>query len=171
MRLPRKISKSRFIYGITESIVVKNPINTGSAELERENAIYDTLEQHAPCPYVMQSFYRTPGASFLPFMSGGSLDTRLARNQVREKGQVVRVLGVEDRRLVERWAAELCAAVAWLEALGLVHADLRPPNVLLDGRDHLKLADFDCAARVGERSRGNAPPWARLYPDPLATSR
>ena len=42
------------------------------------------------------------------------------------------VLRVEDRRLVERWAAELSAAVAWLESLGLVHADLRPPNILFD---------------------------------------
>lgn len=97
----------------------------------------------------------------------GSLDTRLQRNQRREKFKVLQVLRTEDRRLIERWAAELCAAVAWIESLGLVHGDLRPPNILFDDGDHLKLTDFDCAARIGDESDGNAPPWARLYPDPI----
>ena len=171
--LPRKILKARFlslgaiswVYRITEDIVIKYPRNVDSDELERENAIYDILEQHAPCPYVMQSFYRMAKASFLPFMPS-CLDTRLRRNQICEKHKVLQVLRVEDRRLVERWAAELSAANAWLESLGLVHADLRPPNILFDERDHLKLTDFDCVERIGTASQGNAPPWARLYPDP-----
>jgi atypical protein kinase C zeta type len=174
VRLPRKVSKSQFlslgaiswVYRINESIVVKYSRDVGSGEIERENAIYDIFEQHTPCPYVMQSFYRTPNANFLPFMLG-SLDTRLQRNQRREKHKVLQVLQIEGRQLIERWAAELCAAVAWIESLGLVHGDLRPPNILLDEQDHLKLTDFDCVARIGEASHGNAPPWARLYPDPL----
>jgi atypical protein kinase C zeta type len=96
-----------------------------------------------------------------------SLDTRLRRNQILDKLTVLEVLRVEDGRLVERWAAELCAAVAWLESLGFAHTDLRPPNTLFDERDHLKLTDFDCVARIGERSHGNAPPWALLYNDPV----
>ncbi|KAK3332120.1 kinase-like domain-containing protein [Cercophora scortea] len=174
VRLPRQVSKSRFlsmgaiswVYRITENIVVKYPRDIDAGEIERENAIYDIFEQHTPCPYVMQSFYRTANANFLPFMLP-SLDTRLQRNQRREKFKVLQVLRIEDRHLVERWAAELCAAVAWIDSLGLVHGDLRPPNILFDERDHLKLTDFDCVARIGEPSYGNAPPWARLYPDPL----
>lgn len=174
VRLPRRVSKSQFlsmgaiswVYRITESIVVKYPRDVGAGEIERENAIYDIFEQHTPCPYVIQSFYRTANANFLPFMLA-SLDTRLQRNQRREKHKVLQVLRVEDRYLIERWAAELCAAVAWIESLGLVHGDLRPPNILFDERDHLKLTDFDCVARIGDASHGNAPPWARLYPDPL----
>lgn len=173
VHLPRKVSKSQFlsigaiswVYRITENIVLKYPRDIASAELERENAIYDILERHASCPYIMQSFYRTAKANFLPFMLA-SLETRLHRNQRCEKYKVLQVLRVEDRRLVECWAAELCAADAWLESLGLVHGDLRPANILFDERDHLKLTDFDCAARIGDASYGSAPPWARLYPDP-----
>ncbi|KAL2167539.1 hypothetical protein VTG60DRAFT_1125 [Thermothelomyces hinnuleus] len=164
VRLPRKVSKSRFlsmgaiswVYRITESIVVKYSRDIGAGEIERENAIYDIFEQYAPCPYVIQSFYRTANANFLPFMLA-SLDTRLKRNQRREKHKVFQVLRIEERHLIERWAAELCASRR------------------LD-RDHLKLTDFDYVARIGDASSGNAPPWARLYPDPLtgkgrATSR
>jgi serine/threonine protein kinase len=53
---------------------------------------------------------------------------------------------------------ELTSAVAWLETLGLVHGNLRPPNILLDNKDHLKLADFDCVDKIRSASKGNAPP-------------
>ncbi|KAH8907500.1 hypothetical protein BR93DRAFT_944580 [Coniochaeta sp. PMI_546] len=163
VRLPRKISKSQFLSMGAISWYARD---VGGGEIERESAVYDTMEQHAPCPYVMQSFYRTANANFLPSMLG-SLDNRLEANQRREKHEVLQVLRIEDRHLIERWAAELSAAVAWPESLGLVHGDLRPPNILFDERHHLKLTDFDCVARVGETSYGNAPPWARLYTDPL----
>lgn len=48
-----------------------------------------------------------------------NLDTRLQRNQRREMHRVLQVLRTKDRHLVERWAAEFCAAVAWIESLGL----------------------------------------------------
>jgi atypical protein kinase C zeta type len=38
--------------------------------------------------------------------------------------------------------------------------------MLLDEHKRLKLTDFDCVEPTGERSYGNAPPWARLYPEP-----
>lgn len=55
--------------------------------------------------------------------------------------------------------------MVWLEGLGYVHGDLRSNNLLLDGYDHLKLADVDSVEKVGEPSGGNAPPWARLLGD------
>jgi atypical protein kinase C zeta type len=155
-----------WVYRVADGIVLKYPRDVNGKVFGKENAIYHIFKQHPPCPYVMQSFYRTPIANFLPAMVE-SLDTRLRRNQILDKLTVLEVLRVEDRRLVERWAAELCAAVAWLESLGFAHIDLRPPNILFDERDHLKLTDFDCVARIGERPHGNAPPWARLYNDPV----
>ncbi|KAK4119031.1 hypothetical protein N657DRAFT_659236 [Parathielavia appendiculata] len=113
----------------------------------KESAVYNLLEQYPSSPY--------------------SLDACLRRNQLLHEITVLKVLRVEDRRLVERWAAELCAAVAWVESLGLAHTDLRPPNLLLNERNHLKLTDIDCVARIRESLSGNPPRWARLYNDPV----
>lgn len=118
----------------------------------REHAIYDILETSTPCPYVIQSFLRTPEANFRPHLSGGTLDGRLRRSQNREVNTVTTVLRTEDRRLAERWTAELSAAVAWLESLDLAHGDLRPTNVLVDADDHLKLTDFGSAKPIGSVS-------------------
>ena len=173
IKLPPKISKTRFlslgatgwVYQITDQIVLKYAKDTNSNKLERENAIYNVFETQSPCPYVMQSFLRNSEANFLPYLPGGTLENRLQHNQRRENGTVIEVLKIEDRRLIERWTAELCAAVTWLESLDLVHGDLRPANILIDAEDHFKLTDFDCTERIGTMSYGNAPPWTRLQPE------
>jgi serine/threonine protein kinase len=73
--------------------------------------------------------------------AGGSLATRLARRGPLSPGQVVTLgLGV---------AGALRAA----HERGIVHGDVHPGNVLLDGRGHVLLADFGLAA---SRSRGGA---------------
>lgn len=63
---------------------------------------------------------------------------------------------------ITQWAVELSNAAAWLESLGLAHNDIRPPNLLLDGEKHLKLAAFDSVSKIGEEAEGSAPPWARV---------
>lgn len=57
---------------------------------------------------------------------------------------------------------ELCAGAAWIEALGYVHGDIRPPNLLLDRGEYLRLADFDCVAPIGTPSETSTTPWVRL---------
>ncbi len=162
-----------FVYRLTDDIVIKYARNPESSEIQRENAIYDMLDRHAPSPYLLQSFLRTPIANFLPYMPGGNLDQLLRSNQILEivpdgQRRPPKVLGVrklEPRRLVERWTAELAAADAWLESLGYAHADLRPTNILLNGlhsEAHLKLADFDCAELYGQPCGGGGAPWVRL---------
>ena len=58
--------------------------------------------------------------------------------------------------------AELTDAIAWLESLGYVHGDIRPPNLLLDGNDHLKIIDFDNTVAIGSIFDGCQPPYARV---------
>ena len=62
-------------------------------------------------------------------------------------------------------------AIACLEYLGFAHGDLRPPNLLLDGEDHLKVSDFDSIATIGAAFEGIKPPYARVSGDEGAENR
>jgi serine/threonine protein kinase len=136
-----------------------------SDAFQAEINIYDILKRQEPSPYILQSILRLPDLNFLVLTRGGSLEARVKANQLRDQSGVITVLRREPLDKVGLWAMEMTGASAWLETLGLVHGDLRPPNLLLDDKDHLKLADFDCVARIGSASKGNAPPWARLRGD------
>jgi predicted Ser/Thr protein kinase len=52
----------------------------------------------------------------------------------------------EDRAV--RMARELCAGLAAAHDQGILHRDLKPANVLVDGRGHVKLADFGLASVI-----------------------
>ncbi|KAL8800000.1 MAG: hypothetical protein Q9182_005481 [Xanthomendoza sp. 2 TL-2023] len=94
----------------------------------------------------------------------GTLDERIRAQQTRDPvhNLVTKVNSKQPAYLIWRWIAELTEAIAWLEYLGLAHGDLRPGNLLLDGGNHLKVSDFDCATAYGEASDGLPPPYARV---------
>lgn len=143
------------VFKINERIALKhcrNDVESGS--FEKENSFYDVLESHEPCPHILQSFLRTPVANFMALMPD-SLHFRY----FSENPNAVAVIPEPTAR---RWAAQLCAAAAWLETLTYAHNDIRTPNMLIDSGDNLKLSDFDSALPVGQPFPGAAPPWARL---------
>lgn len=150
-----------WVYRINKRIVLKYPKDTDDTAFNREAEVFHLLEKHDIYPDIVQSFLCVPKGIFLAYLSGGSLDQRLRTNR-RYTGNGTEVFRIEPTPLVERWTMELCSAVSWLESLGRVHGDIRPPNLLLDAEDHLKLADFDSVASIGEPYAGAAPPWARL---------
>lgn len=143
---------------------MKYPAQADSEGFKKEIAFFDILEKHEPCPDIIQSFLRVPEGNFLAFMSCGSLQQRLQGHQRRtdDGGRVLEVTETEPEGLARQWLMEICSAASWLEYLGHVHGDIRPPNLLLDGQEHLKLADFDCVAPIGTPSEGAGPPWARV---------
>ncbi len=161
-----------WVFQIDDSIALKYAREKQLDAFEHESDTYNILERHEPCPYILQSLLRRPGVNFLAFMHGGSLETLIRDNQVRDNsGKLLGVARKEPLHKVGLWIMELTSAAAWLESLGLVHGDLRPANLLLDCNDHLKLADFDCADKIGTRSPGSAPPWARLLGDEAGCER
>ena len=69
-----------------------------------------------------------------------------------EGGDLKALLG--DGSLTAERAVRVCAQVAdaldFAHGRALVHGDVKPSNVLLDGRDHVYLADFGLTRRLGE---------------------
>ncbi|KAL9004830.1 MAG: hypothetical protein Q9188_002374, partial [Gyalolechia gomerana] len=154
------------VYKLTNTIAVKRTNLNETEPTTNEYRIYDLLDKYPACPNIIPSFYRIPSTIFFQYMSGGTLDQRLRKHQSRdEHGIVVDVAQKEPAYLVYRWMAELIDATAWLESLGYTHGDLRPSNLLLDGEDHLKIADFDNTTTIGDVFDGLQPPYARVLGD------
>lgn len=126
-----------WVFRIDDGIALKHARDEGSDAFQTEINIYDMFDKHEPSPYILRNTLRRPNLNFLPFMRGGSLEARIRANQQRDELGALTIHQKEPVQKVERWAMELTGAIAWLETLGLVHGDLRPPNILLDDRDHL----------------------------------
>ena len=107
---------------------------------DRERAALGRLSGH---PHIVSVYDGgiIDGQAYLvmEFMSRGSLGDRL-----QQRGP----LGVPD---VLRFGVQTASALASAHAFGVVHRDVKPENVLLDGFDNAQLADFGIA-RLGDRT-------------------
>lgn len=69
----------------------------------------------------------------------------------------------------EEWAkfyiAELTLALDAIHQIGYVHRDIKPDNMLLDTKGHLKLADFGTCMKMDSVNVGHWPLscWRVLY--------
>lgn len=41
-----------------------------------------------------------------------------------------------------RWVGQICDALTYVHAKGLIHCDLKPANILIDGRENVRVLDF-----------------------------
>ena len=62
-------------------------------------------------------------------MNGGDLRFHISRKAFTEEA-------------IQFWVAELACAVRYVHKQGIIHRDIKPDNVLLDGDGHVHLADF-----------------------------
>ena len=62
-------------------------------------------------------------------MNGGDLRFHISRKTFTEEA-------------VQFWLAELACAIRYVHKQGIIHRDIKPDNVLLDGDGHVHLADF-----------------------------
>jgi serine/threonine-protein kinase len=73
----------------------------------------------------------------MEYLAGGSLEKRI---DGKKPFQTSRVLD---------WLDEAAAALDAAHEAGIVHRDVKPGNLLLDDRDHVKVADFGIASAAG----------------------
>src|SRR5213594_4010016 len=66
-------------------------------------------------------------------LAGGSLKGRIERTGPLKAGDAVRI------------AVEVATGLAFAHSKGIIHADLKPSNILFDANDHAKIADFGIA--------------------------
>jgi tRNA A-37 threonylcarbamoyl transferase component Bud32 len=86
--------------------------------------IFDVGE-HEGRPFIVMEFF-----------SGGSLEDRLKD-------------GAVDAGLAISWLEEAAMAFDAAHATGIVHRDVKPANLLLDGEDNVHVADFGIASAAG----------------------
>ena len=64
---------------------------------------------------------------------------------------------MERYEIPEDWAqfyiAELVLALEAVHEMGYIHRDVKPENMLMDNRGHLKLADFGTCMKMDKVSR------------------
>jgi serine/threonine protein phosphatase PrpC len=90
---------------------------------------------HVHSPYVAQVFELPPGRqtclyTAMPLYEGELLETRLMRRPA---------LGLEEGRAI---AIGLARGVAALHRAGVIHRDIKPDNVIVEGGGKLKLVDL-----------------------------
>jgi eukaryotic-like serine/threonine-protein kinase len=73
----------------------------------------------------------------MEYLAGGSLEKRIDGKKPFETAQVL------------DWLDEAAAALDAAHEAGIVHRDVKPGNLLLDDRDHVKVADFGIASAAG----------------------
>lgn len=94
-------------------------------------------------PFIVKLHYAFQTGSALclvmDFVNGGELFTYLKKE---------RYFHEEDARI---WSAEILLALEYLHSMDLIYRDLKPENVLLTAKGHVKLTDFGLARDVNDK--------------------
>nr|ALB75327.1 rho-associated protein kinase [Oscarella sp. QS-2014] len=102
---------------------------------------------HASSPWIVQLYYafqdRDQLYMVMEFMPGGDLVNLMSQYDVPHKW-------------AQFYTAEVVLALEAIHALGYVHRDVKPDNMLLDARGHLKLADFGTCVKLDENGEVRA---------------
>lgn len=104
-------------------------------------------------PWVVQLFYSFQDSAYLyllmEFLPGGDLMTMLIKYDTFS----------ED--VTRFYMAECVLALEGIHKLGFIHRDIKPDNILIDGRGHIKLSDFGLS--TGFQKQHDSAYYKRLF--------
>jgi len=105
--------------------------------LRRENEILQALQHEHIVPCLDAGHDGRYSYLVMPYLQGGTLKDMLDES----------LLTLEEAGVV---LEQLTSALAYVHALGLLHRDIKPTNILFDRDSHLYLTDFGIASWLGE---------------------
>ncbi|WWC68367.1 uncharacterized protein I206_102292 [Kwoniella pini CBS 10737] len=118
-------------------MIAKNQITNVKAERT-------ILMNQATSPYVVRLFFSFQSKEYLylvmEYLNGGDCAT------------LVKTLGGLSEDWARNYTAEVVLGLEYLHTRNIVHRDIKPDNLLIDSRGHLKLTDFGLS-RIGLLNR------------------
>lgn len=128
-----------------EMMILKNQV--GHVRAEREALSKATSDSR----WLTALYYSFVDESHLymvmEFLPGGDLMSLLIKEDTFSEG------------VTRFFMAEAAHAISAVHALGYIHRDIKPDNMLLDARGHLKLTDLGLCKKVGEVSPMDDPDY------------
>ena len=126
-----------------EMMVVKNQV--GHVKAERD--VLATADDNNPWLTVLHYSFTDESHLYMvmEFMPGGDLMSLLMKEDTFSEATT------------RFFMAEAAHAISSVHALGYIHRDIKPDNMLLDARGHLKLTDLGLCKKVGEVSHNDHP--------------
>ena len=126
-----------------EMMVVKNQVHHVKAE---RDALAKADDSNRWLTVLSYSFFDDDYLYMaMEFMPGGDLMSLLIKEDTFSE------------HVTRFFMAEAAQAIASVHALGYIHRDIKPDNMLLDARGHLKLTDLGLCKKVGEVSPTDDP--------------
>ena len=129
-------------------MIAKNQITNVKAERT-------ILMNQASSPYVAKLFFSFQSKDYLylvmEYLNGGDCAT------------LIKQLGGIPEEWARNYIAEVTLGLEYLHARNIVHRDIKPDNLLIDAKGHLKLTDFGLS-KIGLLNRqvgGPRPPFRR----------
>ncbi|CAM9580566.1 unnamed protein product, partial [Phaeothamnion confervicola] len=132
----------------------------GKSSFNKEVSTLRKIHDAGGHPHIagVESIYEDVSNYYLvlELVSGGEMFEHLVRN------------GAYSEKTAAALIRDLAAGLAFLHSHGIVHADLKPENVMLsswDDRDaRVKLVDFGCAGTVGDHCDATAMGTTAYWP-------
>ncbi|MBN3759330.1 AAA family ATPase [Burkholderia sp. Ac-20365] len=126
------------------ALVAARPASQSVTRLEREYQLASLLDSRWAAQPVALDLGRVPPMLLLDDDGGNPLARLLGRPL--ELGRCLRI------------AANLARALGQMHGRGLIHKDIKPANVLVDGDDSVRLTGFGIASQLPHEHQSPAPP-------------